>query len=134
MALPPRTLDTMSEAIAMSSPSGKTSKAAHARASKRLGESLFGPGGLQGPVVQQPTEREYLVRLAKEARDLAARGMGPRTNLKRAKELEAKIAEIDGVSPAAEPLKKKSRGNPFRKKSAAWFKGRGKMLKKIGVP
>src|SRR4051812_8870771 len=47
-----RTLDTMSEAIAMSSPSGRTSQRARDAATKRLGEALFGPGGLQkaGPV------------------------------------------------------------------------------------
>lgn len=43
--LPPRTADTMSEAIAMSSPSGRMSRRAYAQASRRLAESLFGSKG-----------------------------------------------------------------------------------------
>lgn len=46
MSLPPRTLDTMSDAIAIASPNGRMSKRAKEAAEKRLSEALFGPGGL----------------------------------------------------------------------------------------
>lgn len=45
-ALPPRTADTMSDAIALSSPNGRMSKRSRAAAERRLAEALFGPGGL----------------------------------------------------------------------------------------
>ena len=60
MTEPKRTLDTMSEAIALSSPSGRMSKRAKDLAVKRLGEALFGPGGLQPPTCQQPNRVQYL--------------------------------------------------------------------------
>ncbi len=44
--LPKRTANTMSEAIALASPSGKMSKRARQAAEKRLSEALFGPNGL----------------------------------------------------------------------------------------
>lgn len=44
--LPPRTANTMSDAIAMSSPSGRMSKRAKSAATKALSVALFGPNGL----------------------------------------------------------------------------------------
>ncbi len=92
--LPERTLDTMSEAIALSSPSGRMSKVAKKRAQKRLSTALFGEGGLAGPTVKQPTEKEHLLRKATELRDLASRGMRPRAFVKEAARLEALAAQL----------------------------------------
>lgn len=44
--LPARTADTMSDAIALASPSGRMSKRQKDKATKALSEKLFGPGGL----------------------------------------------------------------------------------------
>lgn len=70
--IPARTGDTMVEAIALSSPSGRMSKRARAAAERRLSESLFGPGGLtreqcMGPV-RQPTKLEQAAKLREYAR------------------------------------------------------------------
>ena len=89
--LPKRTADTMSEAIALSSPSGKMSKAARKRADKRLSVSLFGEKGLQRPTTQQPDEQTVLKRQAVQLRELAARGLSPRKNRAAAAKLEARI-------------------------------------------
>lgn len=91
--LPARTADTMSEAIAMSSPSGRQSKTSKKAAEERLRISLFGPGGLQRSGVPQPSEAEGLRRRSKELRELAGRGMSPRKFKKEAALLDAK-AEI----------------------------------------
>ena len=82
-----RTANTMSEAIALSSPSGQMSNAARQRASERLRRELFGDG-LEGPKVQQPSKRESNLRRAAELRELAARGMRPRAHIKEAERLE----------------------------------------------
>ena len=87
-----RTFDTMSDAIAISSPSGRISKRALAAAQKKLSVDLFGPGGLERPKCKQPTEKESLLRHAAQLRDLAARGMRPRVFIKDAVVLEAKAA------------------------------------------
>src|SRR6185437_2647944 len=47
--LPPRTADTMSDAIALSSPSGRMSERARNAATERLGKQLFGEKGLAAP-------------------------------------------------------------------------------------
>ena len=88
VGLPDRTLDTMSEAIAQSSPSGTMSKRARKRAQERLRVALFGEKGLQ-PTDPQQSKREQLLQQASELRELAARGMKPRAHLKRAEDLEA---------------------------------------------
>jgi hypothetical protein len=93
-SLPPRTFDTMSEAIALSSPSGRMSGVAKRRADERLRKALFGEEGLQGPVAVQPSEVDRLLRQATELRGLAARGMKPRAYLKKALELEARVAGL----------------------------------------
>ncbi len=90
MVLPPRSADTMSDAIAIASPNGRMSKAAHTAAMDRLGKALFGPQGLQGPTPPpQPTPRERLLREAAQCRDLASRGMRPRAYIKQAEWCEA---------------------------------------------
>ncbi len=80
--------DTMVEAIALSSPSGRMSKRAKKAAQERLRVEIFGENGLEFPKVSQPDERTILLRQAKELRLLAQRGMKPRAYLKRAFELE----------------------------------------------
>lgn len=96
--LPKRTADTMSEAIALASPSGRMSKRARESAQKHLGEALFGSGGLQRPgLPKQPTERERLVIEAVRCRDHASGGMRPRANIRQAEWCERRIAEIDAA-------------------------------------
>ena len=102
-ALPERSLDTMSEAIAMSSPSGKMSKRARAAANERLRVQLFGEEGLAGPTVKQPSEVVRLRRQAKNLRDLATRGMKPRAHLKEAIKLETRADALESTKPAPPP-------------------------------
>ena len=66
--MPSRTADTMSDAIALSSPSGRMSNRARKAAHERLRLALFGPDGLQSPTVVQPDERTVLLRQAAELR------------------------------------------------------------------
>lgn len=89
--LPPRTLDTMSEAIALSSPEGKISKRAFDAASSRLGEALFGD---YQPSVLVEDERDNMLRRAGELRELAARGMCVRKYTREAEKLER---EAEGI-------------------------------------
>jgi hypothetical protein len=85
---PPRTADTMSDAIALSSPSGRMSKRARRQADARLSLALFGPKGLQREPTPQPSRQEQLLRRAAYLRDLAARGMSRRTFTREANRLE----------------------------------------------
>jgi len=82
----------MSEAIALSSPSGKMSKRARKRAEERLRVALFGPNGLQKPPPKQWERKELLLHRARELRELAARGMKPRAYKRKAEELEREAA------------------------------------------
>ncbi len=84
----------MSEAIALSSPSGKMSKTARERANKRLSKSLFGEEGLQRPQTPQPSEELVLRRQAVQLRDLADRGMSPRKNRAAATKLEERASTL----------------------------------------
>lgn len=95
MALPKRTADTMSDAIAIASPNGRMSKRALAAAQRRLAIALFGTNGddLKGKC-QQPTERERLLQQAARLRDLAARGMSRKAFTKEADALEAQAAQL----------------------------------------
>lgn len=97
-ALPPRTLDTMSDAIALGSPSGKQSQASQQAAQARLGEALFGPGGLKAPQQAQPAKQEVLRRQAADLRKLAAQGVQPRKHLKAAERLEGMAEELEAVA------------------------------------
>jgi hypothetical protein len=92
-ALPPRSAHTMSEAISMSSPSGRVSKRSKDAALKRLSTELFGEGGLQRSTQKQPSKRESLLRQAKDLRDLAARGMSVKKFIRQAEMLEAQAAK-----------------------------------------
>lgn len=93
MTLPTRTADTMSFAIALSSPNGRMSKRARAAAQAELGKALF--GDYQPPKLPpQPTEKERLIREAKQCRDLAARGMRPRAFIKQAEWCEKRAGEL----------------------------------------
>ena len=96
MGLPNRTLDTMSEAIALSSPSGRMSKAARKRANERLRVALFGEGGLQRTKPQQTdAEKAALLRQrAKDLRGFAANGFRPRAHIKEAERLEAEANSL----------------------------------------
>jgi hypothetical protein len=88
--LPERTADTMSDAIALSSPSGRMSKRAGKTAQDRLRRNLFGPEGIPGPKKLQdiPRHEAFLSRAAM-LRDLANRGMSARKYRKEADTLEA---------------------------------------------
>lgn len=90
--LPPRSANTMSDAIALSSPSGRMSKRARAAAERKLAQDLF--GGYERPKPPQPSRREVLLRNAAMWRDLAARGMRPRKFKKMAEEAEAEAAAL----------------------------------------
>ncbi len=94
--LPTRTGSTMGEAIAMSSPSGRMSKRSKKAATERLSKSLFGEGGLKSPShpdnlkISEEKQKEKDLKFAKQLRELAAKGMGPRKHIKEAEKLEAK--------------------------------------------
>lgn len=94
MTLPPRTADTMSLAIAISSPSGRMSNRARKAAQRQLSVALFGEGGYQKPSPPQPTKKERLLQQAARLRDLAARGMRPRAFIRDAQALEAEAAAL----------------------------------------
>lgn len=89
-----RTLDTMSDAIALSSPNGRMSKRAKEAAQERLRVALFGVDGLAHPQATQETDKARLMRQAANLRELAARGMSPRKFTKEAAALEAKAAVL----------------------------------------
>lgn len=94
MALPARTANTMSEAIAISSPNGRMSKRTHDAACRRLAESLFG-NTRDEPAPPQIGERDRLLAQAASLRDLASRGMCVRKYTKEAGRLEALAANTD---------------------------------------
>lgn len=78
------------------SPSGRMSKRARAAAQKENARLLFGDTGLQRPgLPPQPTERERLLREARQCRELAARGMRPRAFVKQAEWCEARAAALE---------------------------------------
>lgn len=91
---PERTLDTMSDAIALSSPSGKMSKRARRAAEERLRESLFGDGSCFKVQPKREKETDALLRRAKELRELAARGMSKRKFIKLANTLEKQAESL----------------------------------------
>ncbi len=105
--LPPRTADTMSDAIALSSPSGRMSKRARAAAEKRLAKALFGDESLKGEDVPTP-KSVILRRTAANLRGLAERGMKPRAYKKKVEELEREATKLEAV------------GNPLKEAEATF--------------
>ena len=78
---------------------GRMSKHARKAALKREFDKLFPkdefPNGIpMGTLVEQPTEKEYLLKQAAELHALADRGMCIRKYRKKAKELEAQAAAL----------------------------------------
>lgn len=98
--LPARTADTMSDAIALSSPNGRMSKRAKIDAQKRLSRALFGDY-VPPTLPPQPSEIEKLQREAAQCRDLASRGMRPRAFIKQAEWCEQRIAAIAAAKDGA---------------------------------
>lgn len=94
MNYPKRSADTMSEAIAISSPNGRMSKRAHKAAMERLSLALFGPNGLQQDATPQPTEAERLLAHAKRLRELADAGMSTRKFRREADKAETRAKEL----------------------------------------
>lgn len=92
MSLPERTGDTMGEAIALSSPSGRMSGRSRKAAQERLGKALFGDYIPAGP--KQWDAKEKLLHRAKYLRDLASHGMSVRKFTKEADKLEAEAARM----------------------------------------
>ena len=89
--------DTMVEAIALSSPSGRMSKRARKAASDRLNAQLFPPGYWDRP---EPTEADRAVQLRRTAAELrgwAERGMRPVAYRREAARLEAEADRLEGV-------------------------------------
>src|SRR5271169_1558398 len=82
-----RSLDTMSDAIALSSPSGRMSKRARKAAEARLGAALFPPGSWENPPLRKSPEHHRAY--ARTLRELAAHGMRPRVHIREAERLEA---------------------------------------------
>lgn len=93
--LPHRDADTMSDAIALSSPSGQMSKRARQAANERHRRALFGDG-LEIPLPPQPSQVERLRAAAAQLRELADRGMAPRKHRKAADRLEAQAQALAG--------------------------------------
>jgi len=93
---PARTPDTMSDAIALSSPNGRMSNRSRKAAERRLSLALFGPGGLvvhsPGPLSRVEAMRQQAARL----RGLADRGMNTRKNRREADGLDAEILAEGG--------------------------------------
>jgi len=103
-ALPERTASTMSDAIALSSPSGSMSKTARRAANERLRVALFGESGLQQAPVPQPAEKQRLLQQARELRDLASRGMKTKAYNRKAEELEAQAAALLSGTAFSNPI------------------------------
>lgn len=98
MTLPARTADTMSQAIAMSSPSGRMSNRAKGKAQETLRVALFGQDGIpMSRLPPQPTKQESLRRQAAYLRGLAERGMRPRAFVRDAAALEAQADALDAA-------------------------------------
>ena len=97
--LPARTADTMSNAIAASSPSGHMSKRFAKATGARLHNALF--GNYDPRIPHMPTAREQAAQLRRSAQDMrewAARGMQPKRMLREAERLEAQAIALEGES------------------------------------
>lgn len=105
--LPKRSADTMSEAIAQSSPSGRMSARAKDAALKRLSTQLFGEGGLQKAAPAQESEAANMLRNAKQLRQLAAGGMSVKKFTKQADLMEQAAKSANPKATFAALLKGK---------------------------
>jgi hypothetical protein len=76
------------------SPCGHISKRAKKQYLERFANELFGDRSCLIPTCKQPTEKENLLRRAKELRELAERGMKPRAFIKEARVLELKANKL----------------------------------------
>lgn len=112
--LPPRTADTMSDAIALSSPSGRMSERARTAATERLAKELFGERGLPAPKGPEESETDYLRRNAKQLRELADRGTKPQAHIAEAQRLEAQADALE------------SRKEPWQMTRQEWYDEKGK--------
>lgn len=107
MSLPRRTYDTLSDAIALSSPSGRMSKRSREAAEKRLREKLFGKDfDPRGTNISQPTEKERDLRQAGRLRELAVRGMSAKKFTREAEHLEKKWNPSRVPAPALRMYRK----------------------------
>ena len=96
------TADIMSEAIALSSPSGRMSKRARKAAERRL-QALCDAAAAEANADRPPpapiVERiDQLRRHAARLRVLAARGMQPRAFIREAEQHEKLAAELEGTA------------------------------------
>jgi hypothetical protein len=109
--LPERSADTMSDAIAMSSPNGSMSKRAQEAAQERLRQDLFGKDGLQisAPTVTDANKARQLRARAEQLRNMANGGFKPRVHRAEADRLDSEAAALEAKSrpsaaPRAEPI------------------------------
>ena len=89
--------DTMAEAIALSSPSGRMSGRARKAAEKRLHLTLFGPDGLQPGPLPVRTASDLRQRAA-DLRTLADRGMKPRVHRREADKLDREADSMEAMA------------------------------------
>lgn len=97
MSRPPRTADTMSDAIALSSPCGRMSKRASEDASRRLAKALWGDHCTREDITgtaPEASRKEYLLAHAARLRALASRGMSVRKFNRDADKAEAEAAAL----------------------------------------
>lgn len=92
MNLPERTPNTMVDAIALSSPSGRMSKRARLAAQKRLSVALF--GDYDPSLRQEETTEAKRERLLRSAQNLRDRGMSVKSFRKAADRIERQAAEL----------------------------------------
>lgn len=98
MALPPRTADTMSDAISLSSPNGRMSNRAKLAMQEALRVKLFGQEGLQRPILTpQPDKAQKMRWRIRDLRAMAARGMSVRAFTREAEALEAELATMEAA-------------------------------------
>ena len=115
--LPDRSLDTMSEAIAMSSPSGRQSERSRQAARQRLSTALFGPGGLQksGPGEEQKKSGRLLQldNMIKTYEQVYPHKLGSPKNNSVKTEYQRMRAEREELTRVGNPIPKRgSKNNP----------------------
>ncbi len=95
-SLPARTADTMSDAIALSSPSGSMSATAKKKATEKLRVTLFGEKGLQIESPQLTAHEQARIKLqrAEELLGMAERGMKTRAFKKEGEKLKKEALAI----------------------------------------